>query len=83
MSFYTLAVSGAERVNAVHQSFAGRSNADLLRVLCFVLIGIVVVFLVLALANYLQKRNERKKQAAHRAEMDAKQARATHARPRY
>jgi len=83
MSFYTLAVSGADRVHAVHENFAGRSNTDLLQVLYYVLIAIVAVFFVLALANYLQQRNERNKQAAHRAQMDAKLARAARSRVRY
>lgn len=80
MWFHTLAASGAERVNAIHENFAGRTNADVLRLLYWGAPAVIVLFFVLALANHLQQRRERQQQVAHRAGMNAKRHRTARAR---
>ena|GEM_PF-4904747 len=72
MTFYTLAVSGVDRVRGVHSEFAGRSTADLLHIMTLAGIGIVVVFAVLIIANYIQQQGRKKQEARHRAELEAK-----------
>ena len=83
MKFYTLAVSSNDRVRAVHEEFAGRGTEDVLNMLYMLFAGAVIMFGVLALANYLQNRARKQETSRHRAEMNAKLQRAANARARY
>ena len=80
MTFYTLAVSGADRVRGVHSEFAGRSTADLLHILTLLGVGIAVVFAVLITVNYVQQQGRKKQEARHRAELEEKLSQARHTR---
>ena len=83
MTFYTLAVSGGDRVRAVHEEFAGRGTDDVLNMLYMLFAGAAIMFGVLALANYVQSRVSKRENSRHRAEMNAKLQHAAKARSRY
>ena len=83
MQFYTLAVSGADRVRAVHEDFAGRTTSDLLNVVAMLGIGAVVLFAILIIVNRIQEHGKRIKEARHRAEVEARLRRASEGRVRY
>jgi len=82
MTFYTLAVTGAERLNAVRSDFAGRDSGNLVKVLTLLGVGIVVLFGILAVVNYVQQQGRKKREVLHRAEVDAKVGRTTRAQTR-
>ena len=83
MTFHTLAVTGVERLNAVHSNFAGRDTGNLVKVLTLLGVGIAVLFGVLAVVHYVQQQGRKRREVLHRAEMDAKLGRATRAQTRY
>ena len=83
MTFYTLAVSGADRVRGVHEEFAGRTTGHVLDVLTLVGIGTAVLFAVLIVANYVQQRRQKTQEAQHRAELEARLHRAERSQLRY
>lgn len=69
--FQTLALTGADRVNAIHTEFADRESTDVLEILILVGLGVVVLFAVLLLANFVQGRARKRREAQHRAELEA------------
>jgi hypothetical protein len=83
MCIYTLAVSGADRVEAVHREFAGRSTQDAVQVLGYAFVGVVLLFLILAAANHIQGSVRKRAEAEHRAEVDARMALAEQSRKRF
>jgi hypothetical protein len=81
MLISTLAVTGAERVNAIHREFAGRTTYEMLGGLLYLLLGLGALIGVLVLVNYLQNRIFRHAAAQHRAQLEAKLRRPAPPRP--
>ncbi|MCK4660585.1 MAG: hypothetical protein KAV82_13775 [Phycisphaerae bacterium] len=76
MQFYTLAVTGAERIEAIHSEFAGRNTSDLMNVLIWLGVALILLFALLVTINYVQQRIQQEKEAQHRAQMKAKMKQA-------
>ncbi len=83
MTFHILAVTGVERLNAVHSDFAGRDTGNLVKVLTLLGVGIAVLFGVMAIVNYVQQQGRKRREVLHRAEVDAKLSQTRRAQTRY